>query len=206
MAINEVVTNTGKAQISGFLAGVTAIPANYYIGWGNGYNQALTAGTAAGATSFSVASTTHLAAGNLVSIGPSGGGGDTEQLTVATITSATAFTTTTGAVNAHTTSDFVTAIPSASDTGLFAEDTTAGYARVAATRSQVTTSTTNDTARFTATINAPSTTAETISEVAIFDAATGGNCIYHRDFGGANVTVQSGGAVPSIAFTENIQI
>lgn len=93
---------------------------------------------------------------------------------------------------------------SAADTALFAEDATAGYARVAATVSIATTNVANDTVQFTGTINAPSATNETITNMGIFDALTGGNLIYHRDFGGSNVTVNSGGPNTGISFTEKI--
>ncbi len=82
----------------------------------------------------------------------------------------------------------------ATDTGLFTEDTTAGYARVAATKTLTTLNIANDTLQCTGTINAANSGAAiNITEVAIYDALTGGNCLYHRTFGSA-VAVQQGGS------------
>ena len=63
-----------------------------------------------------------------------------------------------------------TGTPAATDTTL---TTASAEARVAGTSSQVTTSVTNDTYRVTATIT--SLSVQSISEVAMFDAATAGN-------------------------------
>jgi len=78
-----------------------------------------------------------------------------------------------------------------SDTGL---ETAAAESRVSGTKSQQTTSVTGDTYRVTGTITSASS--QTISEAALFDAASAGNCYVHGVFTGISL-----GNGDSIAFT-----
>jgi hypothetical protein len=89
---------------------------------------------------------------------------------------------------------------SASDTTLFSEDASGGYARVAVTPTLTTTTTANDTVQFAGTITA--TASITVTNIGIFDAATGGNLIYKRDFTGVPVAVA--GPNTGLALTEKI--
>lgn len=72
----------------------------------------------------------------------------------------------------------------ATDTTLFTEDSggSPAYARVAATITRVTTTTTNDTMQFVATLTANA--AKTITNIGNFDAATVGNLMVKGDFTG----------------------
>ena len=89
----------------------------------------------------------------------------------------------------------------ATDTTLFTEFTTGtwtGYARAGAAGSQVTTSVTNDTARFSDSFTAPA--AESVTNAGCFDAASGGNMAVKGDF--AAVNLASG---DSITITISVQ-
>jgi len=85
----------------------------------------------------------------------------------------------------------------ATDTTLFTEQTESG-GRAAATVSQVTTTTTNDTVQFVGTLTAGGSRA--ITNAGVFDAATSGNLLMKGDF--ATVNLNTG---DSIAFTMKIQ-
>ncbi len=74
----------------------------------------------------------------------------------------------------------------ASDTGLFTEDTTGGYARISGTASRVTTTQTNDTYQVVATLTALANL--TITNAANFDAVSAGNIYIHGDFTGISLT------------------
>ena len=84
-----------------------------------------------------------------------------------------------------------TTTAAATDTAL---ETTSAEARVAGVSSRETTTVANDTYQVTGTITSESS--QTISEVALFDASTSGNCFIHGDFSGVPVANQE-----SIAFT-----
>jgi hypothetical protein len=71
-------------------------------------------------------------------------------------------------------------VTAATDTTLFAEDVTAGYARIAGTMSQATTTTANDTEQIVWTITAKANL--TITNAGIFDALTAGNLYMKGDF------------------------
>lgn len=86
----------------------------------------------------------------------------------------------------------------ASDTSLFTEDATGGYARVTGTSSRVTTSQTNDTYQVTGTLTAGA--ALTITNAGTFDASSAGNLFVKGDFTG--IALASG---DSIAFTVKVQ-
>ena len=81
--------------------------------------------------------------------------------------------------------------PTAASTALTTELTTgnwAGYARAVATMSQLTTSVTNDTAKYSATFTNPGTTNPiAITEAGSFDAATVGNSFVLADFAAVNL-------------------
>lgn len=83
------------------------------------------------------------------------------------------------------------------DTTLFTE---ASEARVSATLSQVTTTTTNDTAQLVATLTVAGS-GKTITNVAAFDASTVGNVLGKADFTGLALNVGD-----SITFTLKIPI
>lgn len=80
------------------------------------------------------------------------------------------------------------------DTGL---QTASAEARTSGTSSQQTTNTTNDTYQVTGSILSLST--QTISELALFDALTDGNCYLHAVFNGADAIALDAG--DSVAFT-----
>ena len=84
-----------------------------------------------------------------------------------------------------------TTTAAATDTAL---ETASAEARVAGVSSRETTTVANDTYQVTGTITSESS--QTISEVALFDASTSGNCFIHGDFSGVPVANQE-----SIAFT-----
>src|SRR5579864_652492 len=75
----------------------------------------------------------------------------------------------------------------AADTTLFTEDTTGGYARISATFTQQTTTTTNDTAQAVYTITAKA--ALGITNAGLFDALTVGNLWLKGDFSVINVAI-----------------
>jgi phospholipase/lecithinase/hemolysin len=83
----------------------------------------------------------------------------------------------------------------AADTTLFTEST---EARAAATVTQVTTTSTNDTAQYVGTLTAAG--ARSITNAGIFDASTSGNMLMKGDF--TAVALSTG---DSIAFTMKIQ-
>jgi len=85
----------------------------------------------------------------------------------------------------------------ATDTTLFTEQLETGN-RAAATVSQVTTTTTNDTAQFVGTLTAGG--ARSITNAGVFDASTSGNLLMKGDF--SSVSLATG---DSIAFTMKIQ-
>lgn len=87
---------------------------------------------------------------------------------------------------------------SVSDTGLFSEDTTAGYARVSGTASRVTTSVTNDTFQVVGTLTALANLG--ITNAGTFDAVSGGNIFIHGDFTTISLSTND-----SITFTVKIQ-
>lgn len=84
------------------------------------------------------------------------------------------------------------------DTTLFTEDTTSGYARVLGTFSQVTTTYTNDTMQVVGTLIAKA--AETITNAGLFDALTAGNMFMKGDFTGYALAINDG-----IQFTMQVQ-
>lgn len=84
------------------------------------------------------------------------------------------------------------------DTTLFTEDTTSGYARVLGTFSQVTTTYTNDTVQVIGTLIAKA--AETITNAGLFDAVTAGNMYMKGDFAGYALAINDG-----IQFTMQVQ-
>lgn len=85
-----------------------------------------------------------------------------------------------------------------SDTSLFTEDTTGGYARATGTSSRVTVSQTNDAYQVVGTLTAGA--ALTITNAGTFDASTSGNCCVKGDFTG--IALASG---DSIQFTVKLQ-
>jgi hypothetical protein len=85
---------------------------------------------------------------------------------------------------------------SATDTGLFSP---ASEARVAGTSSIITTTTTNDTYQVVGTLT--SSSAQTITNAGLFDAATGGNLFVKGDFSGIPLQAND-----SIQFTFKWQI
>lgn len=89
----------------------------------------------------------------------------------------------------------------AGDTAMFTEDTTTG--RTLTTQSRVTKTVTNDTVQFVATVNFPSIN-ETLTEVGLFTASTGGTMIYHRD--SVNTTVGPTNGTTAVTFTEQITL
>lgn len=88
---------------------------------------------------------------------------------------------------------------SVSDSTLFTEDTTGGYARVSGTGTRVTTSTTNDTYQVVGTLTAAANL--TITNAGTFDASTSGNLGVKGDFTG--VVLATGDA---ITFTVKTQL
>jgi len=82
------------------------------------------------------------------------------------------------------------------DTGL---QTASGEARVSGTKSRITTTVANDTYQVVATIT--SAGSQTISEAALFDASTSGNCYVHGVFTGIPL-----GTGDSIAFTVQVVV
>ena len=76
--------------------------------------------------------------------------------------------------------------------------TPSAEARVSGTRSQITTTTTNDTYQVVATL--ASTSSQAITEAALFDAVTAGNMMIRGDFGALNLA-----ASDSIQFTFRVQ-
>lgn len=91
-----------------------------------------------------------------------------------------------------------TTTATATDTGL---ETASAEARVAGTSTQQTTSTTNDTYQVVGTITSAST--QTISEVALYDAITSGNCFFHSTFTVGDAQAVNSG--DSIEFTIKAQ-
>ena len=93
-----------------------------------------------------------------------------------------------------------TTAAAATDTALTTEYTTGtwtGYARVAATASRITTSVTNDTAKYVGTFTAGA--AQTVAEAGNFDASTAGNIGIHGNFTG--VALASGDSI-TVTITE----
>lgn len=86
----------------------------------------------------------------------------------------------------------------ASDTSLFTEDTTGGYARVNGTASRVTTSQTNDTYQVVGTLTALASL--TITNAGTFDAVSAGNIFVKGDFTGIALNTSD-----SISFTIKTQ-
>lgn len=91
-------------------------------------------------------------------------------------------------------------VAAVTDTAMSIEDTTS--ARHACTLSRTTTSFTNDTWTFTCN-SFPVGANETMTEIGIFDALTGGNMIAHAT--GYSAAVGSGNGVPNINITVNVQ-
>lgn len=86
----------------------------------------------------------------------------------------------------------------ATDTTLFTEASETSTTRPTATLSQATTTTTNDTARFVATITVAGGN-KTITNIGLFDANAAGNLFFKADFTGLALNIGDSGA-----FTVNI--
>jgi hypothetical protein len=89
------------------------------------------------------------------------------------------------------------------DSAMFTEDTTTG--RTLATFVQATKTVTNDSVLYSATLNFPAVN-ETITEVGLWTASTGGTLVYHRDLTGATQPAGPTAGVSSVTFNEEITL
>ena len=87
------------------------------------------------------------------------------------------------------------------DVAMFTEDTTTG--RTLATLTQTTKTVTNDTTQYSALLNFPVVN-ETITEVGLWTASSGGVLVYHRDLTGATQPAGPTAGVSSVTFNEQI--